>query len=99
MICNSIFYTERKQKKEKVIEDLTSDLKLKEGIIQQLSIIQSIYDYCFLLIVIEKELLSLSAERQTELETLQEIIMSLTLRLKDRDKQIKELKQNLRGKR
>ena len=34
MIYNSIFYIERKQKKEKIIEDLTSVLKLKEGIIQ-----------------------------------------------------------------
>ena len=50
-------------------------------------------------LVTEKELLSVLADRQRELQTLQEIKTSLTLRLKDREKQIKELKQNLRGKR
>ena len=55
-------------------------------------------DHCFLLIVTEKEPLSVSAKRQKQLETLQEIITSLTLRLRDRDKQRNKLKQNLRGK-
>ena len=85
--------------KEKTIEDMTLLLKWKEGIIRWLSIIQSIYDHCFLLIVTEKELLSLSANRQTKRETLQEIIMLLILRLREKDKQIEELKQNLHGKR
>ena len=42
-------------------------------------------------------ILSVSAERQKELETLQEIVTSLTLQLRERDQQIKELKQNLKG--
>ena len=51
---------------------------------------------CFLL-VIEKELLSVSAERQREIEKLQEVTTSMTLQLRERDKQIEELKQNLKG--
>ena len=54
----------------------------------------------FLLILykaFEKNILSVSAERQKELETMQEIIMSLTLQLRERDKQIEELKQSLKG--
>ena len=47
-------------------------------------------------IVFEKELLSVSVERQGEIETLQEII-TLRLQLRERDKQIEELKQNLKG--
>ena len=46
---------------------------------------------------IEKNILSVSAERQKELETLQEIITSLTLQLRERDQQIEELKQSLKG--
>ena len=42
-------------------------------------------------------MLSVSAERQKELETLQEIITSLTLQLRERDQQIEELKQSLKG--
>ena len=49
------------------------------------------------LIVFEKELLSVSSERQREIETLQEAITSLTVQLKERDKQIEELKQSLKG--
>ena len=54
----------------------------------------------FLLILykaIEKNILSVSAERQKELETLQEIITSLTLQVRERDQQIEELKQSLKG--
>ena len=54
----------------------------------------------FLLIlyeVFEKNILAVSAERQKELETLQEIITSLTLQLRERDQQIEELKQSLKG--
>ena len=54
----------------------------------------------FLLILykaIEKNILSVSTERQKELETLQEIITSLTLQLRERDQQIEELKQSLKG--
>ena len=47
-------------------------------------------------IVFEKELLSVYVERQGEIETLQEII-TLRLQLRERDKQIEELKQNLKG--
>ena len=45
----------------------------------------------------EKELLSVSAKRVSELETLQEIIMSLSLQLRERNKQIEQLKQSLIG--
>ena len=46
----------------------------------------------------EKELVSVSAERQKELEKLQEVTTSLTLQLRERDKQIEKLKQSLEGK-
>ena len=49
------------------------------------------------LLVIEKELVSVATERQKEIETLQEIITSLTLQLRERDKQIEEIKPNLKG--
>ena len=39
----------------------------------------------------------MSVERQKELETPQNIITSLTLQLKERDQQIEELKQGLKG--
>ena len=48
-------------------------------------------------LVIKEELLSVSAERQKELETLQEVITSLTLRLRERNKQFEALRQNLKG--
>ena len=48
-------------------------------------------------IVFENELLSVSVERQGEIETLQEIITTLRLQLRERDKQIEELKQRLKG--
>ena len=54
----------------------------------------------FLLILykaFEKNILSVSAERQKELETLQEITTSLTLQLRERDQQIQNLKQSLKG--
>ena len=41
--------------------------------------------------------MSLSDERQKELETLQKIITPSTLQLKERDQQIEELKQSLKG--
>ena len=50
---------------------------------------------CF--IVFEKELFSVSVEKQREIETLQEIITTLTLQLRERDKQIEEIKQSLKG--
>ena len=49
------------------------------------------------LIVFEKELLSVSTERQKEIDTLQDVITSLTVQLRERDKQIEELKQSLKG--
>ena len=39
----------------------------------------------------------MSAERQKELETLQEVIISLTLRLRERNKQFEALRQHLKG--
>ena len=39
----------------------------------------------------------MSLERQKEIGTLQEIITSLTLQLRQRDEHIEELKQNLKG--
>ena len=42
-------------------------------------------------------MLSVSTERQKELDTLQEVITSLTLRLRERNNQFKTLKQNLKG--
>ena len=51
---------------------------------------------CFLL-VIEKELVSVADERQKEIEELQEIITSLTLQLRERDKQNEEIMQRLKG--
>ena len=53
--------------------------------------------YCVCFIVIEKELLSVSTKRQKEVETLQEIITLLNGQLRERDKQIEELKQSLKG--
>ena len=41
--------------------------------------------------------LSVSEQKQREIETLQEIITSLTLKLKDRDKAIEKLNQTLKG--
>ena len=51
---------------------------------------------CFLL-VIEKEFVSMAAKRQKEIEKLQDITTSLTLQLRERDEQIEELKQSLKG--
>ena len=51
---------------------------------------------CFLL-VIEKEFMSMVDERQKEIEKLQDITTSLTLQLQERDEQIEELKQSLKG--
>ena len=39
----------------------------------------------------------MSTEKQKEIESLQEIITSLTLQLRERDKQIEGIKQNLKG--
>ena len=39
----------------------------------------------------------MSSERQKEIVTLQEMITSLTLQLRERDKHIEELKQSLKG--
>ena len=46
----------------------------------------------------EKKLVSVSAERQKEIEKLQEVTTSLTLQLQERDEQIEELNQSLKGK-
>ena len=96
--------------KERTIKDLTSLVKTKEGKqsntsaitspILSLSVLHSIFTLNSPLILykaIEKNILSVSAERQKELETLQDIITSLTLQLRERDQQIKELKQSLKG--
>ena len=53
--------------------------------------------HCVCFIVIEKELLSVSTKRQKEVETLQEIITLLNAQSRERDKQIEELKQSLKG--
>ena len=50
-----------------------------------------------LLLVNEKELVSVSAERLKEIEKLQEIITSLTLQVQEKDEQIEKLKQSLKG--
>lgn len=55
-----------------------------------------IYLYLFT-IATEKEMLSQSGEKQKEIETLQEIITSLTLRLRESEKQNEELNQKLKG--
>ena len=52
---------------------------------------------CPLYIATEKELLSVSVERQGEMEKLQEKLTTLTLQLRERDKQIEELKQSVKG--
>ena len=48
-------------------------------------------------LAIEKDLLSVSEQRQREMETLQEIITSLTLKLNERNKENEKLKQSLKG--
>lgn len=45
----------------------------------------------------EQEILSQSEEKQKEIETLQEIITSLTLQLRESEKQNDELNQKLKG--
>ena len=96
------FHIEMKQIKEKEIEDLTSLLKTKEGIMKQPSLIfmqASLYlDNFFPILVTERMVLSESNERQKELEILQEIITSLSLQLRDRDKENERLRQTLKGK-
>ena len=84
--------------KEKRKKDLTSLLKWKEGIINTIPItnivcVTDLSNY----VVINEELLSVSAERQKELETLQEVTTSLTLRLRERNKQFERLRQSLKG--
>ena len=76
------------------IEQLTNAIKKKEC--ESLYIL-IICKYTIIITATEKELLSVSAERQRELETLQEIVTSLTLQLRERDQQIEELKQSLKG--
>ena len=48
-------------------------------------------------LVIKEELLSVSAERQKDLETQQEVITSLTLQLIERNKQFEALRWSLKG--
>ena len=58
-----------------------------------------IYQYIIIIynyFVFKKELLSVLVERQKELETLQEVISSLMLQLKERNKQFKALRQSLK---
>ena len=50
-----------------------------------------------LFLVTEKELLLVSAKKESELETLQKIIMSSILQLRKKNKQIEGLKQSLIG--
>ena len=59
--------------------------------------IDILYFVQFIYKAIEISLLSESAERQKELDTLQDIITSLTLQLRERDQLIEELKQSLKG--
>ena len=64
------------------------------------SILHSVSVFNFLFVSYkanEQNILSVSAERQKEIETLQKIITSLTLQLRERNKQIEELKQSLKG--
>ena len=82
---------EIKEMKEREIEDLMSILKLKEGCIINHN------KLFFGFLANEKELLSKSIETQKELETLQEIITSMTLQLREKDKQNEELKQSLKS--
>ena len=59
-----------------------------------------IYQYIIIInnyLVIKEELLSVSAERQKELEILQEVTASLMLRLRERNKQFEALRQSLKG--
>ena len=91
--------------KEKTIKDLRSHLKWKEGIINTIAItnivcVTDLYQYIIIInnyLVIKEELLSVSTERQKELETLQEVITSLMLQLRERNKQFETLRQNLKG--
>ena len=41
--------------------------------------------------------MSISTERQKEIEKLREIITSLKLQLREKDKQIEEIKQSIKG--
>ena len=64
------------------------------------SILHSVSVFNFFLVSYkanEQNILSVSAERQKEIETLQKIITSLTLQLRERNKQIEEIKQSLKG--
>ena len=64
------------------------------------SILHSVSVFNFLLVSYkanEQNILSVTTERQKEIETLQKIITSLTLQLRERNKQIEELKQSLKG--
>ena len=64
------------------------------------SILHSVSVFNFLFVSYkanEQNILSVSTERQKEIETLQKIITSLTLQLRERNKQIEELKQSLKG--
>ena len=59
-----------------------------------------IYQYIIITnnyLAIKEELLSVSTKRQKELETLHEIITSLTLQLRERNKQFEPLRQSLKG--
>ena len=58
-----------------------------------------IYQYIIIIynyFVFKKELPSVLVERQKELETLQEVISSLMLQLKERNKQFRALRQSLK---
>ena len=87
--------------KEKTIKDLTSHLKRKKGIINTISITNIVCVANLLIIinylVIKEELLSVSAEKQKDLETQQEVITLRMLQLRERNKHIGELKKSLKG--
>ena len=51
----------------------------------------------FSFLATEKELLSVSVEKQREIDEHQKIITSLTLQLREKDKENETLKQNLQG--
>ena len=78
------------------IEQLEDTLRRKEGDSYK-NVYKFLQTQFIFFIAIENELLSVSSKRQKEIETLQEIITTLTQQLLDKDKQIEELKKSLKG--
>ena len=60
-------------------------------------ITNKIDNHCFFPVVTEKVLLSVSTERDGKIESLQEIIISLTFQLRDKIKFTEKLNKSLRG--